>query len=74
MSIDLSEQIHAAILDLDPKVHPRVLKYLRSLSHRPQGTPLSAVVSVTIGISSDDLDLMQNAVDDGCERIDSGEW
>ncbi|MEZ6032944.1 MAG: hypothetical protein R3C17_07615 [Planctomycetaceae bacterium] len=47
MSIDLSEQIHAAILDLAPKVHPRVLKYLRLLSHRPQGTPLSASVGST---------------------------
>ncbi len=74
MNIDLSEQIHAAILDLDPKVHSRVLSFLRALGQRPHGTPVESVVSVAIGISEDDLKLMQNAIDDGCERIDSSEW
>ena len=74
MNADVAQQINATIRKLAPEEQLRVLEYARSLEHRPQGTSGEVLAAASTGISAEDLDLMQKAIDEGCERIDSGDW
>ena len=74
MKTSVSQQINAAINELPPTEQLRVLAYARSLVHLPHGTTGKVLASAASGISADDLDLMQKAVEEGCERIESSDW
>ena len=53
----------------------RVLEFARSLSTGPvKGTPGSALLRFAGKIDESDLDSMAEAIEDGCERVDAGEW
>lgn len=74
MNTSVSQQINAAINELPPTEQLRVLAYARSLVHLPHGTSGKMLASATCGISPEDLDLMQKAIEEGCERIESSDW
>lgn len=50
----------------------RVLEYAKSLT--PKGTPLKNLLKFKGTISSEDLKLMKDAIEEGCEKIDFDEW
>jgi hypothetical protein len=53
----------------------RVLEFARAL-RRSQlaGAPADRVRELAVGITADDLRSMEQAIAEGCERVDANEW
>lgn len=58
---------------LDEDQQRKVLKFTRSLT-RPQGVPARSLLRFAGSIPKGDLDAMAQAIEEGCERVDPGEW
>ena len=53
----------------------QVLEFTRALAVSvPHGVPGSQLVRFAGAISLDDLRLMRQAIEEGCERVDANEW
>ncbi|MGB8647209.1 MAG: hypothetical protein WCF84_18370 [Anaerolineae bacterium] len=53
----------------------RVLEYTRELANAiPHGVPGEQLLRFAGTISLDDLQLMQEIIEQGCERVDANEW
>lgn len=74
MTTDLSQRITATVEKLAADEQLRVLEYACSLVHRPTVAPGKKLAESAVGISRQDLDLMQQVIEDGCERIDASGW
>ncbi len=70
---ELLEQLDA----LPYESQRRVLLFARALGHslpRPEGMPGQELLRFAGTISKDDLRLMTQAIEEGCERIDPDGW
>jgi hypothetical protein len=74
MNVNVADEISETLKDLTPQEQLRVLEYARSLSRSPTGTPGRILTSAAAGITDKDLDLMRNAIEQGCERINPSDW
>lgn len=74
MSTDLSQKVTEVVENLAADEQLRVLEYARSLVKRPTGSPGKMLAASAVGISRQDLDLMQQVIEEGCERIDASGW
>ncbi len=53
----------------------RVLEIARALRRsRLMGAPADRVRELAVGITTDDLAAMEQAIEEGCERVDLNEW
>lgn len=53
----------------------RVLEFTRALSKStPRGVPGRQLLRFAGTVSSDDAQLMRQAIEQGCEQIDTNEW
>jgi hypothetical protein len=53
----------------------RVYEFTRALvASVPRGVPGSQLVRFAGAIPLDDLQLMRQAIEEGCERVDANEW
>lgn len=53
----------------------RVLKFARELAEvKPQGVPGANLIAFGGRIAPDDLQRMQDAIEEGCEAVNLGEW
>jgi len=60
---------------LPERQQQQVLVYARSLrAEMPVGVPGSSLLPFAGAIPHDDLELMKQAIEQGCERIDRDEW
>jgi hypothetical protein len=73
MSTDYRSEIEAELNSLDPDAQRRVLEYVRSLS-RTRRSGGRHVAGFAGAIPADDLQLMQAAIESGCEQVDLNEW
>ncbi len=68
---DVLEEIHK----LAEEQQRRVLEFARSLAQSgPRGVPGRDLLPFAGTIDKDDLQEMTQAIDAGCERVDSHEW
>lgn len=53
----------------------QVLEYARSLANLPlRGVPGASLLRFAGTIEADDLELMKQAIEAGCEKVDEDEW
>lgn len=76
MNQSVKDQILEQIECLAESQQRRVLQFTRSLSgeQRPKGTPGKELVHHAGTIELHDLELMEAAIEEGCERIDPHGW
>jgi|GEM_PF-1429939 len=51
-----------------------VLRYARFMATKPQGVPGKDLLEFVGTIDAADLDLISQAIEEGCEQIDAAEW
>ncbi len=69
------EQVVEEIRGLPRESQWRVLEFARSLAQPArQGVPGRRLLRLAGSIPADDVQAMREAIDQGCERIDSREW
>jgi hypothetical protein len=74
MTTDFNSEIQAELSSLGPAARRRVLEYVRSLKRGDAGTPGIVVADFAGAIPLDDLQLIQTAIENGCEQVDLNEW
>lgn len=71
----LERELHERLSLLGPDQQRQVLEYARALSEAPQrGVPGQALLRFAGGIPADDLRVIAQAVEEGCEGVDPRGW
>ena len=75
MNTALVDRIVEQLKDLPYELQRQVLEFTRSLaSSMPRGIPGRQLLRFAGAIPFDDLQLMRDAIEEGCEQIDDHEW
>ncbi len=75
MDATLEREIIDELSHLSTAQQRQVLAYVRSLaSRRPAGQPGKSLVRFAGTIEQDDLVLMTEAIEEGCEQVNADEW
>ncbi|MCA9241889.1 MAG: hypothetical protein KDA37_16880 [Planctomycetales bacterium] len=80
MDPTISSQIQTEVNCLGPADQLRVLEFVRSLNsttpeeNDAEGTPASVLLSFAGAIDPEDLKLMEQAIEEGCEQINPNGW
>ena len=74
MSTDLPSQIHSEVAELDVDKQRQVLAYLRALKQAPQGITGAELKELAGLLSSEDAKSMIDAIEAGCEQVDTNGW
>lgn len=74
MSTPLEESFYSEFSQLSPEQQIAALQFVRTLSTTPQGTRGSDLMEFVGTISHEDLELMKQAIEEGCEQVDSHGW
>lgn len=76
MAISVKEQIVKQIDALSPEQQQALLEYAQHLQTFPEGTPGEVLLEHQneFNFEPGELDMMMNAIEDACERIDWDEW
>ncbi len=75
LNTTVKKEIMSQIGQLDYEHQRRVLDFARALALTgPKGVPGKQLLSFTGAISLDDLKAMEQAIDNGCEKVDMNEW
>ena len=73
--ITLVDQVVDQLKNLPYEMQWRVFEFTRALAVSvPHGVPGSQLVRFAGAIPLDDLQLMRQAIEEGCERVDANEW
>ena len=75
MATQITAKIFAELNELPLEQQQKVLAFARSLN-RPKGVKGASLLTFakSISISPAELAQMQEAIEEGCERIDPNEW
>ncbi len=75
MSISVIDQVVEQLRAMPQPLQSQVLKFARTLiTSKVQGVPGQELLRFAGAIPSDDLQLMQEAIEQGCEQVDLNEW
>jgi len=78
MSESLAHEIHQQVTLLSPVQQQEALDFIHSINSstaKPvKGTRGKDMLKFVGSISSEDLELMKTAIEEGCERVDSDGW
>lgn len=75
MNTSIIEQVVEQLSAMPPSLQEKVLQFAYGLGQpRPQGTPGQALIRFAGSIPSDDLSLIQAAIEQDCEQVDQDEW
>lgn len=75
MSISIIEQVVDQLNTMPQSLQQKVLQFARVLGQvRIQGTPGQELIQFTGCIPSDDVALIQDAIEQDCEQVDLDEW
>lgn len=75
MSTPIVDRIVEQLKALPYESQWRVLEFTQALAATsPRGVPGSQLLPFAGVIPPDDLQLMQQAIEEGCERVDADEW
>ncbi len=75
MNISVIDEVIEQLRAMPQDLQGRVLEFARTLV-QPQvrGTPGQQLLRFAGSIQPDDLQLMSEAIEQGCEQVDSNEW
>ncbi len=73
MATQITAKIFAELNELPLEEQQKVLAFARSLN-QPKGVKGASLLTFAGSISPAELEQMQEAVKDGCERINPDEW
>lgn len=68
----IKDNLIAELDKLPPALQLRVLDFAKALI--PKGVEGKSLLQFEGAISAEELELMTKAIEEGCERIDVGEW
>jgi hypothetical protein len=75
MSTLVEDQVIRQLKTLPSELQWRVLEFTRALTISvPRGVPGQQLFTFAGSIPASDLDLMRQAIEEGCERVDADEW
>lgn len=75
MNTALIEKLVEQLKDLPYELQWRVLEFARALAlFTPRGVPGRQLLPFAGAIPLDDLELMRQAIEQGCEQVDIHEW
>lgn len=71
---ELREELQREVETLSPAQLQKLLDFARKVKESPRGTPGHTLNHLIGSISSEDLKLMMEAIDEGCGQIESESW
>ena len=75
MEISIVDRVTEEVKTLAPELQLRVLEFARALAvSTPRGVPGRQLLQFTGELTAEDAKLMRDAIEQGCERVDSHEW
>lgn len=75
MNISIIDEVVEQLKVMPQPLQRQVLEFVRSLvKAEVRGTPGQQLLRFAGSIPSDDLQLMREAIEQGCERVDIDEW
>jgi hypothetical protein len=75
MSLSIIDQVIEQFSNMPQRLQQQVLQFARVLGQvRTQGTPGHQMLKFADSLQADDLALMQDAIEEGCEQVDLDEW
>ena len=75
MDIPIVEKVIEQMKNLPQELQWRVLEFTRALgASTPQGVPGSQLLRFAGAIPQNDVKVMQEAIEQGCEQVDDNEW
>jgi hypothetical protein len=75
MSISIIDQVVEQLSSMTLSMQSEVLKFTRTLIHSEvQGVSGQKLLRFAGAIPFEDLQLMQTAIEQGCEQVDFNEW
>ena len=75
MSTLIVDKVVDQMKDLPNELQWRVFEFTRALTLSvPRGVPGQQLIPFAGTIPADDLQLMRQAIEEGCERVDHNEW
>jgi len=75
MNISIIDEVIEQLRAMPQHLQQRVLEFTRTLvSSQIRGTPGRQLLRFAGSIPPDDLQLMREAIETGCEQVDPNEW
>ena len=75
ISQSLEADLHYQLEQLSTERQRQVLEFARSLvAHQLRGVPGKDLLRFAGAIHGDDLEIMRQAIEEGCEQVDLSEW
>lgn len=75
MNIPIIDEVVEQLKAMPQPLQKQVLEFVRSLvKAEVRGTPGQQLLRFAGSISSDDLQLMREVIEQDCERVDVNEW
>ena len=75
MENSIVDRLTDEVRTLPPELQHRVLEFARSLAvSEPRGLPGRQLLQFAGELTPEDAQLMRDAIEKGCEKIDSHEW
>ena len=75
MNTPVVDKVVEQLKDLPYELQWRVFEFTRALAaSAPHGIPGQQLIRFAGMISPDDLQLMRQAIEQGCEQVDANEW
>jgi len=74
MTTNLQEQILSQLNKLSSHEQERVLGFVKALAPSTGSMSGKELLKFKGSISTADLDRMKRTIEEGCERVDKGEW
>lgn len=75
MKESLKEELIKQVESLPPRLQRQVLNFARALgASRPKGLPASESLRLAGIISKEDMEAIEKAIEEDCERVDPNEW
>ncbi|HHT9155234.1 MAG TPA: hypothetical protein ACFYD5_05415 [Candidatus Tripitaka sp. YC43] len=70
----IPQEVLKYLQKLPPDKQQEILDLARKMAEPPKGTPGNTLLRFGGCIDKEDIKLMQKAINQGCERIDTDEW
>jgi len=74
MAQNIERELQEQISNLPNEQQRRVLDFARSLVSSPKGVVGQTLLGYAGKIEPTDLEIMERAIDDGCETVNPDEW
>lgn len=75
MTLSVIDQVVEQLSAMPQPLQQQVLQFARGLTlPEKKGTPGQQLLQFAGSIPSDDLSLIQEAIEEGCEKVDVNEW